>query len=233
MRQHYQWIVLHDFLKRVCDPKVVDRILAKGPKFYNGLREPFFLPLEFAAAGYRFGHTMVRRTYDFNLNFNADGGGAVPGSLPLLFTFTALSGQLGFPGGDFDTLPENWIIEWERFFPAGRNLARRIDTHLVEPLFELTNTLGQPETSGGVDAKHLAVRNLLRGYLLRMPTGQAVAKAFGLSPLSAKELEQAADSAAQVKVLKESGFNKRDATVVLPAGRGQCEAERQAFGIGR
>jgi hypothetical protein len=209
LRQHYQWIVLHDFLKRVCDPKVVDRIIKKGPKFYNGLREPFFLPLEFAVAGYRFGHTMVRRTYDFNVNFNSGGGGAVPGSLPLLFTFTALSGQLGSPGGDFDTLPENWIIEWERFFPAGRNLARRIDTHLVEPLFELTNTLGQPETSGGVDAKHLAVRNLLRGYLLRMPTGQAVAKAFGLTPLSSKELETAADSAAQIKILKESGFNKR------------------------
>ena len=205
MRQHYQWIVLHDFLKRVCDSKIVNRVIAKGPKFYNGLREPFFLPLEFAAAGYRFGHTMVRRTYDFNVNFNANGGPAVPASLPLLFTFTALTGELG----DFDTLPENWIIEWERFFPAGRNSARRIDTHLVEPLFELTNTLGQPETSGGIDAKHLAVRNLLRGYLLRMPTGQALAKALGITPLSPKAVEKAADSASQVAILKESGFNKR------------------------
>ena len=113
------------------------------------------------------------------------------------------------PGGNFDTLPENWIIEWEQFFPAGRNLARRVDTHLVEPLFELTNTLGQPETEGGDDAKRLAVRNLLRGYLLRMPTGQALAKAFGISRLSAGALEAAADSSEQAQILRESGFNKR------------------------
>jgi hypothetical protein len=209
LRQHYQWIVLHDFLKRVCDPKVIDRIIRKGPKFYRALREPFFLPLEFAVAAYRFGHSMVRRAYDFNVNFNSGGQPSVPAGLQLLFTFTALSGQLGFPGGDFDTLPENWIIEWERFFPAGRNLARRIDTHLVEPLFDLRDTLGQPIDEGGEDGKRLAVRNLLRGYLLRMPTGQAVAKELGLRPLSASALEKAADSAAQVQVLRASGFNKR------------------------
>ena len=33
----------------------------------------------------------------------------------------------------------------------------------------------------------LAVRNLLRGYLLRMPTGQALAKAMNLTPLTAAE----------------------------------------------
>lgn len=209
LRQHYQWLVLHDFLKRVCDPRIVARTINRGPKFYKALSEPFFLPLEFAVAGYRFGHSMVRRSYDFNVNFNTAGSPSVPATLALLFTFTALTGQLGFPGGNFDTLPENWIIEWEQFFPAGRNLARRVDTHLVEPLFELTNTLGQPETEGGDDAKRLAVRNLLRGYLLRMPTGQALAKAFGISPLSASALEAAADSSEQTQILRDSGFNKR------------------------
>jgi hypothetical protein len=152
---------------------------------------------------------MVRRSYDFNVNFNTGGPPSIPATLALLFTFTALSGQLGSPGGNFDTLPENWIIEWEQFFPAGRNLARRVDTHLVEPLFELTNTLGQPETEGGEDAKRLAVRNLLRGYLLRMPTGQALAKAFGIPRLSTGALEAAADSAEQAQILRDSGFNKR------------------------
>jgi Animal haem peroxidase len=209
LRQHYQWIVLHDFLNRVCDPRIIARTINRGPKFYKALSEPFFLPLEFAVAGYRFGHSMVRRSYDFNVNFNTAGPPSVPATLALLFTFTALTGQLGFPGGNFDTLPENWIIEWEQFFPTGRNLARRVDTYLVEPLFELTNTLGQPETEGGDDAKRLAVRNLLRGYLLRMPTGQALAKAFGISPLSASALEAAADSSEQTQILRDSGFNKR------------------------
>ena len=116
-----------------------------------------------------------------------------------------MTGQLG----DFDTLPENWIIEWERFFPPQRNVARRLDTHLVEPLFELTNTLGQPETDGGPDARRLAVRNLLRGYLLRMPIGQAIAKALGVTSMTAAEIEAAADSPEHVQILRESGFNKR------------------------
>ena len=94
--------------------------------------EPFFLPLEFTVAAYRFGHTMIRDDYDFNLNFNRSGDpGSFPADLALLFTFTALSGELG----DFDTLPDNWIIEWENFVDAGTgpaNRARKIDTKLAE-----------------------------------------------------------------------------------------------------
>jgi hypothetical protein len=196
-------MVLHDFLKRVSDPTIVDGVIKNGPRFYRALEEPFFLPIEFSVAAYRFGHSMVRANYDFNLNFSLPGD--IPASLGLLFTFTALSGELG----DFATLPENWIIQWERFFPSGVNLARRLDTQLVEPLFELTNEVGQPETTGGEDAKRLAVRNLLRGYLLRLPTGQAVAKALGFTPMTAAEIESAAANAAQVAVLRESGFNER------------------------
>ena len=93
------------------------------------------MPLEFAVAVYRFGHTMVRSDYEFNLNFNDNG--PAQATLDLLFTFTALQGQLGFGGGS-DTLPENWIIEWERFTgPNPSNKARLLDTKLVNPLVQL------------------------------------------------------------------------------------------------
>ena len=137
LRQHYQHLVIHDFLKRSADPAIVDRILQHGNRVYDALAEPFFLPLEFTVAAYRFGHTMVRDTYDFNLNFS-------PAPLGLLFTFTALSGELG----DFDTLPDNWIIQWERFVGpgGGRNKARRIDTKLANGLFHLQTSKAKRNT---------------------------------------------------------------------------------------
>jgi hypothetical protein len=207
LRQHYQHIVVQDFLKRVADPVVADTILANGNRFYDALAEPFFLPLEFTVAGYRFGHTMIRDDYDFNLNFNHSGDpGTFPADLGLLFTFTALSGQLG----DFDTLPDNWIVEWERFVDTGTavaNNARKFDTKLSGGLFHLQKVTGQEETPA--DAANLAVRNLLRGYGLRMPTGQAVAHHLGLTPLTAAQLKAAAASTTQASVLQNTGFLTR------------------------
>jgi hypothetical protein len=206
LRQHYQHIVIHDFLKRVCDPAIVDGILQNGNQVYDPPQGAFFLPLEYAVAAYRFGHTMVRDEYDFNLNFNTSGPPAAPASLALLFTFTALSGEVGF---GFPTLPDNWIVQWENLVDGGApaGMARRIDTMLAEPgLFQLRNLIGQIEP--GL-ASRLATRNLLRGYLLRMPTGQAVAGALGITPLTPAELSAAAGSVDQVEVLDHAGYLDR------------------------
>ena len=179
MRWRYQWMVLHDFLPRICDRSILDRIAAEGPRWSPGTDQQLFMPAEFAVAGYRFGHSMIRTQYDHNLNFS-------PTGLNLLFTFTALSGQLG----DFDTLPDNWIIQWERFLPLKGSRPQRtraIDPRLTDFTFHLQNTLGQPETGATPEAQRvapkLAVRNLLRGYFLRLPTGQAVARACEFEPL--------------------------------------------------
>jgi hypothetical protein len=210
LRQHYQHIVLHDFLKkRIADEQIVQDTIENGNRVYDPDDEDFFMPLEFSVAAYRLGHSMVRGNYDFNLNFNRNGQ---PGTLDFLFTFTALSGGLGFGPGT-DTLPENWIIEWENFFPGGQffNKARRIDTKLVEPLDHLRIVTGQEEA--GLAAR-LAVRNLLRGYLLRMPTGQAVARALRkklqgvreVPVLTRQQIRQAAASDEQVQVLEDADF---------------------------
>ncbi|HEX6042689.1 MAG TPA: hypothetical protein VFZ20_31915, partial [Longimicrobium sp.] len=140
----------------------------------------------------------------FNLNFNLGGKpGTVPATLGLLFTFTALSGELG----DFDTLPDNWIVEWEHLVGAATALdrARRIDTRLVEPLFTLPKLDGKPLPG---DAGRLAVRNLLRGYLLRMPTGQAVSHVLGIAPLTPDEIT-AAVPPQQAAILAPAGFLER------------------------
>jgi hypothetical protein len=172
------------------------------------------MPLEFSVAAYRFGHSMVRAKYNYNLNFPE------ATLFPELFTFTALSGQLG----GFDTLPEIWIIQWERFLRGGEvfNKARKIDTQLVEPLEHLRTVEGKEEGAGDPSdpqrlAAKLAVRNLLRGYQLRMPTGQAVAGALqeklqgvrNIPVLTPQQIKNAAANDRQRQVLNDSGFDAR------------------------
>jgi nucleoid-associated protein YgaU len=210
LRQHYQHVVVHDFLKRIADPAVVDDIVANGNRWFDPLSTPSFMPLEFSVAGYRFGHSMVRTAYNFNSNFNLNGG--VPASLELLFTFTALSGELG----DNDTVPENWIIQWANIIgddPAVMK-ARRLDPSLAafknnrfQALFALKNLQGDTETPDL--AARLAVRNLLRGYRLRLPTGQAVAEHIGVQPLTKDEVLAAAGSDDQRLALEAGGFQFR------------------------
>jgi hypothetical protein len=188
----YQAVVLHDFLARICDPAVHADVMANGPGFWRvESADELFMPVEFAVAAYRFGHSMIRQKYDFNVNFRQE----FMATFAELFSFTALSGQIGevvVPGG-FDTLPENWIIEWERFLPMGSvppQMARLIDPRLTDQLFVLRDTLGQVaggEFPAGSQAHQLApmlaMRNLLRGYLFGLPTGQAAARHFGVAPL--------------------------------------------------
>jgi len=198
LRRHYQWIVIKDFLNRIADPEIVNRVLTKGNRFYQPAPDQSFMPLEFSVAAYRYGHSMVRSTYNYNINFR----GATAPTLERLFTLTALSGRLG----GFATLPENWIIQWDNFLDEGSNRARPIDTRLSEALFHL-QSFGQPVPKEA----RLPVRNLLRGYLLRLPTGQAVAKALGLPVMTPREIEEVAGrvSPNQLKAVRARGFSER------------------------
>ena len=71
VRFHYQWVILHDFLPRVVHESVLRHVLVQSEdggaleirlKFYEAKSEAF-MPLEFSAAAYRFGHSMVRPGY--------------------------------------------------------------------------------------------------------------------------------------------------------------------------
>ena len=65
---HYQWMVLHDFVERLTEPGIVARILNDGRKFYRFKKTPY-MPVEFSAAAYRLGHSMVRQIYSHNRVF--------------------------------------------------------------------------------------------------------------------------------------------------------------------
>ena len=194
VRWHYQWIVLHEFLPHIVGQDMVDAVLAaphdrsKKDKHRNGARgerkffkwrnEPF-IPVEFAVAAYRFGHSQVRPFYRLNAGFAAP-----------LFDVN----ELGKPdpndlsGGH---RAARRFVEWRRFFAnlgAAGDLqqSKRIDTVLSKPLFELPFIPAEQRRS-------LAQRNLLRGHSFSLPSGQAVACALEVDPLSPEDLEDVTD----------------------------------------
>jgi hypothetical protein len=211
-RWHYQWLAVHNFLKTVTFPGIADKILLGGPKQFGLRNGKPFMPLEYSVAAFRFGHTMIRGAYDYNRNFGLPGKIIGAASLDLLFRFT---GQANPPFiGQTDRLPFNWIIEWDRFVQKGSSVphhfARKIDTVLAPPLGALFNQGNAPGTDPQVKEiqKRLARRNLLRGYLLSIPTGQSVARELGITPLSAAELHQG-NGATLNGVLDSNGFIER------------------------
>jgi hypothetical protein len=181
VRWHYQWMVVHDFLPRVCGADILASILKDedaptGPivdlRFYSWEEQPF-MPVEFSAAAFRFGHSMIRQAYDLN---------EIVQDIPL-FVETATPGAFEHLGG-FRRLPQAWTIDWGFFVSIDGSrpqLSRRINTKLARPLFRLP---------AGLDANRnaLAVLNLRRGKALQLPTGQAVAERMSEPVLTNQEL---------------------------------------------
>jgi heme peroxidase len=182
VRWHYQWMVVHDFLKRVAGAEVVGSILkdegaATGPtvdlRFYQPQEQPF-MPIEFSAAAFRFGHSMIRPSYDLNEEVV---------DVPTFVDDPVAAGSFGHLGG-FRRLPAGWTIKWARFVSIGGSapqLSRKLNTRLSKPLQLLPPGLGTPR-------RELAVLNLLRGKARSLPTGQSVANRMGIQPLTAQQL---------------------------------------------
>jgi hypothetical protein len=233
VRFHYQWLVVNDYLKTVTLPGMVDKVLVGGNKFYKPLAGgELFAPLEYSVAAYRFGHSMVRAGYDHNRNFGK-AVPPTPATQPFakfedLFRFTGnghaidpndITKSTPNPFRGLPTLPFNWVIEWDRFANKSDanegHFARKIDTHLALPILNMVNE----GTADGIQddvanpankalrqlLRSLAQRNLLRGYLLSLPTGQAVAAAMGIDPLTADELQQG-NTADVNTALRNGGF---------------------------
>jgi hypothetical protein len=156
LRRYYQLILVHDFLPRVADPEVVTEMLSGPWKLYDPDESQFFMPLEFSGAAFRFGHSMIRGRYRINI-YRTE-------LLPQLFDALA----------EYERLPDNWVIQWENFVEGGPNKARFIDTQVAASLFIV------PSPSG--ERIRLPVQTLLRGYMLSLPTGQAVSRALELKP---------------------------------------------------
>ena len=183
-RCHYQCVVLHDFLKRVCDPDIYKVVLPKiqsNSKLGKASRNyPFYLssmlnggriqmPVEFSGAAYRFGHVTVRSHYPVN------------GRYPRIELFDERFGTTGF-----SQPPPEFAVDW-RFLldvdPDYPDFARsKAVDHLFTPeLMRLPSAIVRKDDSGF--DRSLAFRNLQRGYVLGLPSGQEVEKSL-TSPYS-------------------------------------------------
>jgi hypothetical protein len=166
---HYQWAVVHDFLVSVS----------------ASVGSPFRMPVEFAVAAYRFGHSMIRDKYWVNFNFKK-----------------ATLGQV-FEFNRDPRLPvfSNWVVDFNAFFDTGvpvpvHNKARKIDSFMANGLESLPGFSGMMQI--------LATRNLRRGLALGLPSGQGMANSFGIAPMTAAQLTSGLP-AAEVAVLNSSG----------------------------
>ena len=63
----FQNLVVRDFLERVCHKRLYKLYVVEGARFLFDESSPMrVIPAEFAMAGFRFGHSMVRTRYDLN-----------------------------------------------------------------------------------------------------------------------------------------------------------------------
>ena len=196
-RWAFQYVTIHDWLKTVCEPLIVEDTLANGPRFFGPAagRGSAFMPLEFSAAGFRFAHSMIRPSYQSN-------GSAPVKPIMELLGFAAKDQFFGSAGSGVEQLKEEFVIDWNYFARGGSNIqfARKIDSSISKGLGLLELEGRQTDPVLG----HLARSNLLRGKNLSIPTGQAMADAFGVRFLSPKELVDGEDP--KIREALERGF---------------------------
>jgi hypothetical protein len=184
-RWHYQWAVIHDFLPRFVGDELVGtngtvykEVAGKPPVINLGYYKPTnrtgrpFMPIEFAVAAYRFGHSIIRPFYVLNQSTLDRGGVPIFGE----------DGGFNLNGGR--PIPADLVMEWKNILPVDPNFSarkpRKIDTRLSLPLTKLPGSVVPPPDP----TVHLAVRNTLRGKRVGLPSGQQVAKAMRVNVLS-------------------------------------------------
>jgi hypothetical protein len=199
--RHYQHIVLNDFLPRIVDAEVLKMVRAEVDSDNHSFdilnSKDIFMPLEFAVAAFRMGHSTIRNRYNWNNQFRRDPGTEgknTPAKLEALALFTGRGKMRGDKiQRDVKHLPTIWIINWNWFFDINDsktrekdhfNFAKKIDTKISDSLggfhppvvkFDGDSSQPLPET----DKKRvnsLPALDLFRGRILGLPTGQEIAQ---------------------------------------------------------
>ena len=190
-QRHYQYIILNDFLPRIISCDVLDSMKTRGHfdrtklLFFHPHNIPF-MPVEFATAAYRFGHSMIRPGYRMN---DGDVRMAAGKGDSLLEIFTTKPATDDLRGKR--AMPDGLAIDWARLIdtePRDYNDAKKrlqfaykIDTSLVGQLGTLPPVVA-------ADPASLPQRNLRRSVDFGLPSGQTVAWRMGVTALHDDEI---------------------------------------------
>ncbi|MEM9439744.1 MAG: peroxidase family protein [Pseudomonadota bacterium] len=202
---HWQAIALTEFLPMFVEEDLIDDIIKNGPKVYtDDMANAGMVPVEFSAAAFRFGHSIVRGRYTLNDNEGSD--------RVRLFPLSPKELERSLIG--HRAIPKERQIDWDRFFDfetsiqgdldddedqfRGLQVSRKIDRFLARPMLRIPEflMLGRPvpehlleeQLIPDRDVLSLASLNLQRGKALRLPSGQAVAAQMGEKPLSNEDM---------------------------------------------
>lgn len=220
--KYYQAVILYDFLPKIVDNDILDQVIiwakTNDPKL-NWLEDgkDTFIPIEFSAAAFRFGHSQLQDAYEWNSIFQSPN---VNGTFENLFLFTGMGRLGGFtdPQKRFENLIGSWVIDWRRFFDFSKydiqdvpiNFSRKIDPNIADTLRQLQEFILM-DPSIPISQHNLATRNLMRGRSLSLPAGQEVrdqltakGKLSGKPVLEANEI--ASDSHKEHKEILETSL---------------------------
>ncbi len=155
---HYHWLIIHEYLKKMMDPAVFEDLMENDCRYYT---RPNALPLEFSGAVFRAGHSQSRGRN--RISAKVEKG---------IF-------DLGF----FSEMEQ--FVDWRYIFNFGDNkvqYARRIDTNIAREFHNIPfiKTDNRRE-------KSLAFRNLRRGEVYGLPSGEDVARRLGFPPIKVEE----------------------------------------------
>ena len=194
---HYQWLLVNEHLPQIAGQAVVTDVLSRGNRFYRPPPGDAFMPIEFGAAAYRFGHSMVRPSYRANFT-SGTGDSTSPTADPFFgLVFDATQPDFNTPADRDDLLggypAARRYVGWQTFFDLGDGQVKnnkKIDTTISSVMFTLPLPAIAPHTQTAPTV--LPQRNLLRQLTWSLPSGQAVAQAMGAARLTAADLDDIA-----------------------------------------